>query len=280
MAKTFDSLFASPFYLSCAFPLKQAVIMKRYADYQHASISMSKDTDFIAAVNDAFRQYPIQHVIECGTFLGTGSTVVLAEAIKDTGRLSSLRSFYTLEVDYYFFRQAKKNLKRYPFIKPVWGMSVTKKEALAFIQNDEVLKNHQAIEDVFIDDVNDPVSFYTNEVNGNLSNTSSWERKKAVKKFGWQKPFFFFREGFLARKIPEIKNEFPLFLLDSAGGIGWLEFQKVVQLMGSHAYVMILDDTHHIKHFRSLRYIQQNQHFTILASNQQHGWAIAHYKPQ
>ena len=252
--------------------------MKLYADYQYASISMSKDTDFVNAVNDVFRQYPVQHVIECGTFVGTGSTVVLAEAIKNTGRLSSLRSFYTLEVDYYFFRQAKKNLKRYPFIKPVWGMSVTKKEALAFIQNDEVLKNHQAIEDVFIDDVKDPVSFYTNEINGNLSDVNDDEKKNAPKRFDWQKPFFLFREGFLEKTIPKIKTGFPLFLLDSAGGIGWLEFQKAVQLVGQNPYIVVLDDTHHLKHFRSLQYIKQNNNFTILASNQQHGWVIAHHK--
>ncbi len=252
--------------------------MKLYVNYQYASVSMSKDADFIEAVKKVFQQYPVQNIIESGTYMGTGSTVILANALKDAGRLSSFGQFYTLEVDFYLYNRAKKNLETHPFVKPVWGMSVTKEEALRFIQADDVLKDHTAYENIFIDDIADPVGFYTNEINGELSNVSLEEQKVVKLKLKLKRLVTTFHEGFFDKTIPAIKNEFPLFLLDSAGGIGWLEFQKVVQLMVDEEYILILDDTHHLKHFRSLQYIQQNKAFTILASNALHGWVIAHHR--
>ena len=53
-------------------------------------------------------------------------------------------------------------------------------------------------------------------------------------------------------------------VLDSAGGIGRLEFQTMLETMGSTSYALFLDDTHHLKHFRSLQAIRSSPDFRLI----------------
>jgi hypothetical protein len=49
--------------------------------------------------------------------------------------------------------------------------------------------------------------------------------------------------------------------------------------MGNAEYMLLLDDVHHLKHFRSLRDIRINKSFEILALNLEHGWLLARHRP-
>ena len=75
------------------------------------------------------------------------------------------------------------------------------------------------------------------------------------------------------------KEHKPLIVLDSAGGIGYLEFQTVLKVMGNSEYFILLDDIHHLKHFRSARDIKTDKSFEILGLEQHHGWMLAHHRP-
>jgi hypothetical protein len=86
---------------------------------------------------------------------------------------------------------------------------------------------------------------------------------------------YFGGEDLLKKFVSKYKKEVPLILLDSAGGIGLLEFKIVTETMGSDPYYLLLDDINHLKHFRSFKEIKENPSFTILAENVESGWVFA-----
>ena len=59
----------------------------------------------------------------------------------------------------------------------------------------------------------------------------------------------------------------------------YLEFQTVLKVMGNSEYFILLDDIHHLKHFRSARDIKTDKSFEILGLEQHHGWMLAHHRP-
>ncbi len=245
--------------------------MKLYSEYKFASISMSKDANFKNMVSQILKTKTVKSILESGTFNGLGSTTMLAEIVKSNS--ITLNHFYTLEVEEYIFKQAVSNLKPFNFVKPIWGMSLSKQDCLNFIEKDEAINNHENYAEVFIDSLINPKEFYTNEIKGNLSHKAVHTKSmkdKIVSFFGPR-----FTEDCFEKYIPLIKNDNPIILLDSAGGVGFLEFQTVLKLMGNKPYYLILDDVHHLKHFRSLKHIKNNSAFEILEQNLEQGWVVS-----
>src|SRR5207249_2262859 len=77
-----------------------------------------------------------------------------------------------------------------------------------------------------------------------------------------------------------VRDANPLVLLDSAGGTGWMEFTTLRQTMGDRAYVLLLDDVHHVKHYRSLEHVRRDPSFHIIGLDERHGWMLArHARP-
>jgi len=249
--------------------------MRKYSEYPYASISMSKERKFIDSLTSLFKNNKLTHVFESGTFTGMGSTTTLAETIISTQ--TKIERFITLEADPTFYKEAKRNLSKYSFVTPVNGLSVHRKEAMDFVKNDEAVIHHERYPDVFIDDVEDPVKFYYDEISGNLSSkTGRGLLKSLYSKLASTGTKFV--DGAFEQFLPEFKGKDPLILLDSAGGIGYLEYQKVMQILSGDDFFLILDDIHHLKHFRSRQDIEKNPRFSILDINIEHGWLIARYK--
>jgi hypothetical protein len=252
--------------------------MKKYSDYEYASISMSTDKLFLTALDTLFATNKINAIVESGTYVGLGSTTMLAKAILKSGK--PLPNFITIEVDELSYRKALKNLAKYSFITPTWGLSVSVADAKEFIKNDDAILNHEKYPDIFIDTIDNPASFYLNEVNGQLSRINQISFFQKIK--NWRSPSnkTAFEENILQRVVPAIKNANPLFLLDSAGGLGYLEFQTVKKLIGENTHFLILDDIHHLKHFRSFRDVSEDSNYKIIAKNIENGWLIAKYEKQ
>lgn len=250
--------------------------MKDYAQYIKSSISMSKDQDFINTLEEIIKNNKIRYIVESGTYIGTGSTKTIADILLKNE--STINKFYTIEVDDSFFQKAKKNLKKYSFVEPIWGLSVDPDEAIRFIRTDDAIINHEKHPDIFIDTLNNPIDFYTNEIKGQLSKTNKKGNflNRLFSNNTLQKGF---RTNIFKDLLPAIKNTNPIILLDSAGGIGMLEFNTVLDLMRNNSFIIILDDIHHLKHFRSLAYIENSPNFTIINMSIQDGWAIASYNP-
>jgi len=193
----------------------------------------------IQMVADEQFQLAIPHhdyIVESGTYTGLGSTQMLAK--------TNPVSLVTIEADFNCFRQAIDNLSSFHFVTPYWGLSVDRQQAAEFIVNNQ----DYYLPNVFVDD-NDPVNFYLNEVSVPC-----------------------FKENLLEHFLLQFLDKNPLILLDSAGGIGFLEYSKVRQIMGTKPHTLILDDTHHVKHYRSR--LDALNHYTVIYDDSIHGRTI------
>lgn len=200
--------------------------------------------DLVNVLVDTFKERPrIRVIIETGTYLGLGSTQLLIRAIKQFEK-ENPRAFsidlYTIEIDEGNYLKAQNNLKDYPFVHCLHGCSIDAEKAREFIKNDKMLLEHEKYPDIFIDSLDDPTGFYLDEIRGKRFNYGYGERNNILMKL-----------------MPQVFKKRPLFLLDSAGGLGYLEFQTVVENMGNHRYYILLDDVSHVKHNRSAAYIKQ-----------------------
>ncbi|QMW02393.1 hypothetical protein [Spirosoma foliorum] len=243
--------------------------MKSYQTYARSSVSMSTDERFKETLHQLFTQNQIDYIIETGTWLGTGSTKTIATTVEGKHQP---KAYYTIEGNLTFHTIARFNLRKWDFVKPLWGDTVAKEQALKFIQQDEALHHHEAYPDVFIDTLDNPVQFYTNELEGKLG------KNPVINAVDWFGSTFLHRKEDLLRSLLLRHQDLrPLVLLDSAGGIGWLEYQTVRNTLANRPYWLILDDIHHLKHFRSFADVQQRDDFRVIDYSVADGWMVAEH---
>lgn len=266
--------------------------MKLYRDAPQASIKMEHDPDLVAKLELALRNYGIDVAIETGTYHGTGSTRMLAETFS---RIRLPMVFVTFEANFRNWLTAYRNLRELPFIHSLWGCSVDLEGALAFVRQDEAIAHHGDYPDIFIDNIDDPVGFYSREIEGVLGRRKAREAgshsamQKTLAKFGelWGaggmrafsestlREYLWSGEALLAKYLALFGDNKPLIVLDSAGGCGWYEYQTVMRVMADKSFLLMLDDTHHLKHFRSLKHMLADPRFEVIGHSPYHGWALA-----
>ena len=238
---------------------------------------MNKDVDLINSLNDLAKKNIIKYIIETGTHRGLGSTTMLGNAFKNSSTLVSLN---TIEIDYTNFSVAKKNLSHFSFINCCYGCSLDLNEAITYVKKDEAILYHEKYPEIFIDNAKDPINFYVNELEGKLNESSDSIIKKFLKKLlrpsknSKINPQY----NLLPKLIKEFYNDEMLIVLDSAGGVGHMEFQITDELMKNKAYYLLLDDTHHLKHFRGYDIIKNRGDFSILNASDKNGWVLAYHK--
>ena len=227
--------------------------MKSISLAPYASMDIRADADLSGKLAALFGARPIDIAVETGTHLGTGSTRIIADAFVASGCLP--RTFWTIEANHGFWTQAKANLAGYKFVRPLWGCSVRASEARTFMLNDEALLHPERFPDVYIDDYSNPLTGYAAEA------TSGGE------------------EDLLRKKLTSCKpDDYPFVALDSAGGLGWLEFKIVEETLRDRDYLLFLDDIEHIKHFRSFAFVRQADRTDWEVLLQKDGWAICRHR--
>lgn len=244
--------------------------MKAYREYPLWSVSMDDSDELRRLLRDAIVRFDIAHVVETGTHEGLGSTRFVAESFPPERQP---KSFVTIEAGWKSWRRARRNLRPYPAVTPVWGHTLELRSAIEFVEQDECIQRHERYPDIFIDDVEDPVGFYTRELKGGLSTAPRGLHKRLA--FAIDRRLRYEGEGLLAKSLLRVRDEKPLVVLDSAGGTGWLEFTIVRETMGTRAYLLLLDDVHHLKHFRSLEQVRRDSAFEILGLDERRGWMLA-----
>lgn len=251
--------------------------MKLYSQKPGASIKMIADAGFTSIMADIIKNENIQYVFESGTYLGTGSTETLAKIFVGNNKIPS--KFMTVETNLDYFKTAKKNLSRYKFIEPVFGLSVDYLEAVKFLVNDEIYNNLEKFEDVYIDHAANPQQGYLKEImmgifQDNLQKTGGKENKSFFR--STKESMVEFENNVLAKFCNDAPDAGSLFVLDSGAGIGYYEFTQVIQFMRNKNYYLVLDDIHHLKHFRSKEYIEQHpEEFNLISMDIEAGWLIA-----
>ncbi|HEU5053372.1 MAG TPA: hypothetical protein VFT78_09675 [Hanamia sp.] len=255
--------------------------MKLYSQKPGASVKMIADAGFTRVMAEIIKTENIQYVFESGTYLGTGSTETFANLFITNNKIPL--KFITVETNLDYFKTAKKNLAQYKFIEPVFGLSVDYLEAVKFLVNDTIFNNLEKYADVYIDHVANPQQGYLKEImvgvfQDNLQKTAGKENKSF---FGSTKNSVIeFENNALAEFCNDAPNEGSLFVLDSGAGIGYYEFTQVKHLMQNKNYYIVLDDIHHLKHFRSKEYIQHHpKEFNLISMDVDAGWLIAKALP-
>lgn len=209
-------------------------------------------SEFKQSVTELIQEIKPAQIIETGTFLGTGSTKILAEALESN---NSPCTFFTIEANSSFRDQAKTNLKAFKRVECIHGLSIPR----------ALLPSREEIE-MWLDSLNKEDIYVDFE---------EYERVEC-----------YLRE--IYHKVPDdflrICNRYfgykaDLFLLDSSGHLGSIEFNYVLGMQKGRCH-FILDDVYHVKHFRSLQMIQSDSRFTIKKlSKEKFGFCIAEYNP-
>lgn len=237
--------------------------MKLYSEFQNASIKMKDNFKLKNAISSLASKNKIQIIIESGTYLGNGSTKILAE------NFENIEKIFTCEVNKEFYKTAKKNLKKYKNVKCLNGRTVPYKDAIDFIQNDSIFNELEKYPEIFIDDIINPREFYIKEIKGFLNT-----RESLTNRF-----FFNKNDNLLTHLIEKNIDKSMMIVLDSSGGIGFFEFKLVKEKLKNKPYYILLDDIHHLKHFRSYNEIKKNKHFKIIEEDYENGWALSQYSP-
>jgi len=207
------------------------VITPRKISHYHVGIT---NTTFTNLVNKIVRDYKIEEIVETGTNDGLGSTKILAQTNIPVK---------TIECNVSRYNVAKNNLAQFKNVQFFNALSLNKKDMMEFIKNDKFLFDKEYLNacQILTDHV-DPLGFYDGELGTDYVD-----------------------ENILFDLINNNKKQ--IIFLDSAGGVGYMEFLEVMKLnrdflKNKH---VILDDVFHVKHFRSYEYLIQNDvRFEIL----------------
>lgn len=205
------------------------------------NINLNSDL-FTNTVLGLLDKYPTEEIIETGTFDGLGSTKIFAKTGIQTISIESCESHHNL---------AKNNLNNFSNVKLLLGMSLKYEDMKNFISNDEIYKSEMVLSKTLPVDGGDfSKEFYLSEICGFKD-----QLDKSLP------------QDLLFNLIDNFKKQ--LVFLDSAGGVGYLEFLKFMSLDPEKlkTKILILDDISHIKHYRSVVYLKNNFYNVVISSD-------------
>lgn len=178
---------------------------------------------------DIIKKYKVESIVETGTYDGMGSSQILAK----TGL-----PFDTIECHGMNFIAAKVNLESFKNTRVHHAYSLSLNEMIEFIKNDEWTNNPDKMVELGVKfDHENPRWYYQHELNDVVSKPP--------------------RENVLMDLITNPEKQ--LVFLDSSGGVGLLEFQKVIGLSKEllKEKIIMFDDVNHIKHYRSVEWMKE-----------------------
>ena len=200
------------------------------------TIEMSSDPEFAETVEKIIKEYDIKSIVETGAFHGLGSTMVFAKTGLPVTSIECNEQNYNI---------AKNNLKDFPNVNLSLSYSMGIEEMRKFIDGDDIYQQKDL--DIEYDGNEDPKGFYIKEL-GN-SNIPQGTLKETT-------------------NIPERQ----IVLLDSAGGVGWVEFMEFMDSPQLENKILMLDDVSHVKHHRSVNLLNQMGKEFNYCTSKRWGW--------
>lgn len=188
-----------------------------------------------AAIENVIGQFKPRKIVETGTFMGTGSTAIIARALK---KFDYGAQFFSIECNSAFVHAAHSNLLREglsDYVRLMQGLSIPRS---MLPSKEEIIKWLDSMPKHLFDDLQRErqASDYIRETSH--PGPDDLLRQIVVGNFG---------------------GELDLALLDSAGYLGYIEFQYLLTLLKPGTEVIfILDDAiNHVKHFHSHAYLKK-----------------------
>ncbi len=219
---------------------------------------IDNQSEFACAIRQLFAEHRPTKLVETGTYLGEGTTRVIADALRQLG--ISEAQFHSIEINPGHLAQARGNLYRHGLASQVnlhHGVSVPRGllPSLSEIERSTVREIEE--NDLFVDHrEHERATLYFKETD--FHGIPDDQLGQVLRGFGGRPDFV---------------------LLDSGGHMGNVEFNYLLSQLEGPCWIA-LDDVHHIKHRRSLRQMQADPRFEIrVESNEKFGFCIARFTP-
>jgi len=210
---------------------------------------------FEETVNSLITNGNIDEIIETGTFNGLGSTTIFAKTKIKT---------ISIECSYNNYQEAKQNLKYFKNVELYFGTSLNIEDMIEFIEGDDIyesdeVKSHSLLVDYTSHSTEKIKEYYKKEVTSSCSCDGSCTKGM---------------ENLLIKLIDNDKKQ--LVFLDSAGGVGYLEFKKFMSLDTDKLKnkILLLDDISHVKHYRSVLWLEKNGYNVVLSEDERFAYCI------
>ncbi len=226
-------------------------------DYVRDGMQIETESAFGAEIRNLFARIRPRKIIETGTFLGMGTTTIIAAALKALG--ISDAAFYTIEVNPQFCARAKEYFAaNHTNVQALNGLSVPR---YMLPDRDEIAR--KTITDVDYDGI-----------------FVDHKEQSRVELYYSETDFPQVEDDLLYKCLERFDFRPDFVLLDSGGHIGSIEFDYLIESLQGECYIA-LDDIYHTKHHRSFQRIQNDPRFEVItASKEKFGFCIAHFTPK
>jgi len=232
--------------------LLEPLLAPRRLPKSYASMSVDAATQFETELRTLFGKFRPSRIIETGTYLGQGTSSIIWRALRDLGINAD---FTTIEVNPEHHRLATAYFR-------AQGMNI--RAELGVTVPRDMLPNKTEIADKFITNREYSGIYYDHD-----------ESVRADRYFS--ETNFDVADDLLFTAMRRVAFKPDFVLLDSAGHMGFIEFQCLMSLIQGDCLLM-LDDVCHCKHFKTLQVIKQDPRFEILVeSREKFGFCIARY---
>ena len=227
------------------------------ANYVRAGTHVETESSFGAEIRKLFTTIRPRKIIETGTFLGTGTTTIIAGALKALGIPDAV--FYTIEVDPQNYARAKGYFAaNHMNVQALHGLSVPR----------SMLPDRDQIARKTITDVDYDGIFVDHK------------EENRVQLYYDETDFPQVEDDLLYTCLERFDFKPDFVLLDSGGHTGNIEFNYLIDNLQGECYIA-LDDIYHVKHYRSFQQIQSDSRFEILTtSEEKFGFCIARFTPR
>ena len=218
----------------------------------YSSMSVDGETQFEMELRAIFRELRPSSIIETGTYLGQGTSSIIWRALRDFGIDAE---FTTIEVNPRHHQLAVAHFAAQGMkIRAELGVSVPR----------GLLPDRNQIADKFIVRKEYDGIYYDHD-----------ESVRAELYFA--ETDFKVADDLLFAAMGRCRFKPEFVLLDSAGHMGFIEFQYFMSLIKGDC-ILMLDDVYHCKHFKTLQVIKKDPRFEILVeSREKFGFCIARY---
>jgi hypothetical protein len=217
---------------------------------------IESESQFARNVRELFAKICPRRIIETGTYFGTGTTTIIANAIRELNIEDA--QFISIEINPKHLKRAEENLSKAGLsVELMNGLSVPRACLPTIQQIDSELVKNVIADNLIVDhEEHDRAEKYFRETDfGDLPDDLLGD---ALRRFDYQPDFV---------------------LLDSGGHMGYVEFRYFIENLRGPCYIA-LDDIYHVKHHKSFSDMQNDSRFrTVVVSEEKFGFCIAHFAP-
>jgi radical SAM superfamily enzyme YgiQ (UPF0313 family)/glycosyltransferase involved in cell wall biosynthesis/ADP-heptose:LPS heptosyltransferase/predicted O-methyltransferase YrrM len=232
--------------------LSELCLSSQHQSKDYSSMSVDSGTLFEKELRQLFKSIRPATIIETGTYMGQGTSSIIWRALHD---FAIDADFTTIEVNPVHHDIAQRHFQQHDMrIHAELGLTLPRKLLPCTEEIAEKFVHQKEYDNIYYDH-NETVRarLYFTETDYNVSDSMLY-------------------------KVMERYNFKPSFvLLDSAGHLGFAEFQYFLSLVKGDCHLM-LDDIYHCKHYKTLKAIKADARFQILVeSPEKFGFCIAKY---